>query len=443
MWGKEKIYNFLEDLMKKVPFEKKELVLEISSSELTRFANNIIHQNVSEENLTLFVRVGEGKKKAVASISKIDEESINNLISTLKLLIQNQPEMEELILPKPQVYQKVENRLFTPSPEKRANIVKNIIRKGELKGLNTYGAISEVISELSIMNSNGLFAYGTLSYAHGKTMYISENSSGYQESTGKDLDSIDFEYLSEMALKKCLDSKNPEDLEPGKYDVVLEPLAVAEIMEQLSYFGFSAKAVQEKRSFLSLYQGQRIFSPLIHIYDDGLDEKGIIIPFDFEGVSKKHVDLVKEGVPLSPVYDTATAIKDNRESTGHALPPTDSSFGPLPSNLFLVSGDKKLEDLISSTERGILVTRFHYVNAFLDPIKVLATGMTRDGTFLIENGRILKPLKNLRFTQSFVEALGNVEAISSESILLPFFAGFCSVPGLKIKEFNFTGVTEF
>lgn len=443
MWGKERVYDFLEKLIRKIPFEKKELVLSVSSEELTRFANNTIHQNVAEENLILFVRIGEGKKKAVASISKLDGESIDHLIKILKLLIQNQPDIEELTLPKPQACPEMKIQLFNPSPEKRAEIVKKIIKKGEEKGLNTYGAISENINELSVMNSNGLFEYGTLCYAHGKTMYISESSSGYQECAGKDLDSINFEILSEVALEKCLDSKNPEDLEPGRYEVVLEPLAVVELMEQVSYFGFSAKAVQEKRSFLSLYQGQRIFSPLVNIYDDGLDEKGIIIPFDFEGVPKRHVDLVKEGVPLSPVYDTATAIKDKRESTGHALPPTNSSFGPLPSNLFFVPGSKKLEDLISSVERGILVTRFHYVNAFLDPIKVLATGMTRDGTFLIEKGKINKPIKNLRFTQSFVEALGNLEEISSERIILPFFGGFCSVPGLKIKEFNFTGVTEF
>lgn len=442
MWGKEKAYNFLESLMKKLPFERKELVLNISSEELTRFANNIIHQNVAEENLTLFVRVGEGKKKAVATISKIDEESINNLITTLKLLMEKQPEIEELILPGPRVYFEVKNELFNPSPEKRANIVKDIIKKGEAKELNTYGAIAESINELVVINSNALFAYGTISYAHGKAMYISESSSGYQECAGKDLDSIDFKYLSEIALKKCLESKNPEDLGPGKYEVILEPLAVAEMMEQISYFGFSAKAVQEKRSFLSLYQGQRIFSPLINIYDDGLDPKGIIIPFDFEGVPKKHVDLVKEGVVLGPVYDTSTAIKEGKESTGHALPPI-ASIGPLPSNLFFVPGDKSLENLISSVEKGILVTRFHYVNAFLDPIKVLATGMTRDGTFLIENGKIKKPVKNLRFTQSFVEALGNVETVSSEKVVVPSLAGFSLVPGLKIKEFNFTGVTEF
>jgi predicted Zn-dependent protease len=442
MWGKEKTYSFLENLLKKLPFERKEIVLLISSIELTRFANNIIHQNVAEENLSIYIRVGEGKKKVMASISKIDEESINNLICSLNLIIKNQPEGEELILPEKKIYPDIKNEIFIPSPEKRGRIVKDIIRKGESKNLNTYGSIKEEIDELSIINSYGLFAYGTFSYAHGKTMYISDSSSGYQEYAGKDLDSIDFEYLSEIALKKCLEGRNPEDLEPGKYTVILEPLAVAEIMEQVSYFGFSAKAVQEKRSFLSLYQEQRIFSPLVNIYDDGLDPKGIIIPFDFEGVPKKHVDLVKEGVVLGPVYDTETAIKEGKESTGHATLPTDSN-GPLPTNLFFLPGDKKLEDLISSLEKGILVTRFHYVNSFLDPINILATGMTRDGTFLIENGKIKKPVKNLRFTQSFVEALKNIEAVSSENVIVPFLYGFCSVPGLKIKEFNFTGVTEF
>ncbi|PMQ01667.1 MAG: TldD protein [Dictyoglomus sp. NZ13-RE01] len=442
MWGKERIFETLEGLMKKLPFERNELVLVINTEELTRFANNRIHQNVGEVNLNLFIRVGENKRKAVIEINRIDEDSFKNAIESLKIILKNQPENEELILPKPQDYKEVNNVTFEPSPEKRAQIVNKIIKIGEEKELNTFGAVSENIMELGVMNSNGLFGYAPIGYAHGKVMYMSDTSSGYQECSGNNMESIDFEYLSYRALEKCLLSQNPQDLEPGKYTVILEPLAVSEMMEQVSYFGFSAKAVREKRSFLALYQGQQIFSTKVNIYDDGLDPKGIIIPIDFEGVPKKRVELVRDGIPLGPVYDTYEGEKVGKESTGHALPPT-NNFGPLPSNLFFVPGEVSLEEMISKLEKGILVTRFHYVNAFLDPINVLATGMTRDGTFLIENGKIKKPIKNMRFTQSFISALGNVEEISKETVIMPFFAGFSRVPGLRIKDFNFTGTTEF
>ncbi|HPU43357.1 MAG TPA: metallopeptidase TldD-related protein [Dictyoglomaceae bacterium] len=442
MWGKDRALEFLKKVIDELPFEKKEVSLFISSQDLTRFANNVIHQNVAEDNLTLFVRVGEGKKKVVLSTSNIEEDSIKSLPKNIKILMESQPETEELYLPEPEEIPPYPVNIFEPSPEKRAEIVKKFIEKGENRNLETFGAITEEIDELVVVNSQGVEAYGILSYGHGKVMYMGDGS-GYQEEAGKDIHSIDFEELSERALEKCLNSKNPQDIEPGMYTVILEPLAVAEMLGQLSYFSFNAKSVQEKRSFMTFSLGQKILSEKVSIYDDGYDPKGIIYPIDFEGVPKKHVDIIKNGVVIGPVYDTATSIKDGKKSTGHALPPTSSSWGPFPSNLFLVSGDKSLEDIIAGTERGILVTRFHYVNAFLDPVRVLGTGMTRDGTFLIENGKIQKSLKNMRFTQSFVEALSKVLEISKESVLVPIDVGFARVPTLKIEDFNFTGKTEF
>lgn len=439
MWGKDKVLSFLHDVISKIPYDRKEVGIIINSEELTRFANNIIHQNVAEENLSLFVRVGKGKKKVILTTSSIGDERIRELINSIDELLDSQPETEELFLPMPEYVPEYKTDIFTPSPEERGSIVKKFIEKGVKHSIDTFGAVSENISEIGVVNSLGVESYGVITYAHEKVMYIGEGS-GYQEEIGRDLRSINSEVISERALQKCLDSKNPIDLEPGIYTVILEPLAVGEMLEQLGYFGFSAKAVQEKRSFISLYAGQKVFNDNITIYDDGLDPNGIIVPIDFEGVPKRRVDLIKNGVVIGPVYDTNTAVKDGKKSTGHALPPP--SWGPMPLNLFFVPGDKKVEDMIQNTEKGILVTRFHYVNAFLDPVRVLATGMTRDGTFLIENGKISKPIKNLRFTQSFLDVLSNTIEISRETLLVPCL-WFARVPTIKVENFNFTGKTEF
>jgi predicted Zn-dependent protease len=170
----------------------------------------------------------------------------------------------------------------------------------------------------------------------------------------------------------------------------------------------------------------------ITIWDDATDPRGLATPFDWEGQPKRKITLIENGVARNVVYDSYTANKEGKQNTGHALPAPNTG-GPLPLNLFLASGDASADEMIASTQRGILVTRFHYVNIIHEKDTIL-TGMTRDGTFLIENGKRTKPLKNLRFTQSIVEALSNVETIGKESAL----AEYAYVPPLKISKFSFT-----
>jgi predicted Zn-dependent protease len=207
----------------------------------------------------------------------------------------------------------------------------------------------------------------------------------------------------------------------------------------MAYLGFSAMALQEGRSFMRL--GEQIVGPEVSIWDDGLDPAGLVMPFDFEGVPKQRVEMIAEGVARAVVYDSYTAGREEgRTSTGHALP-APNSFGPMAMNLMMAPGRTARRELGRSIERGVWVSRFHYVNP-VHPLRAILTGMTRDGTFLIEHGEVTRPVKDLRFTQSALEALSEIAAISQERRLVPGFFGGLLVPALHLRRFRFTGTTE-
>ncbi|HTS14982.1 MAG TPA: metallopeptidase TldD-related protein, partial [Candidatus Sulfotelmatobacter sp.] len=233
-------------------------------------------------------------------------------------------------------------------------------------------------------------------------------------------------------------AREPVSLPPGEYPVVLEPYAVVDLLDMLGYLGFSALAVQEGRSFFEA--GKVIGSPLVTIIDDAEDSAGAPVSFDYEGVPKRRVPLVEAGVCREAVFDAQTAARAHRESTGHGLP-APNPYGPFPLNMIMSAGDASRDELIGGLERGLLVTRFHYTNP-VHPKLAIVTGMTRDGTFLVEQGRIVGPVRNLRFTQSYLEALAGVEAVGRERRLLRGFLGASLVPAVRIRAFGFTGATE-
>ncbi len=270
---------------------------------------------------------------------------------------------------------------------------------------------------------------------------MGETSSGHAERWTMDAGDIDGAALAAEAIEKCRRGADPRSLEPGTYDVVLEEYAVADIMDYFAYLSFGAQAFLEKRSFMSGRLGEAVMGDNISIWDDGLSRDGLPAPFDPEGVPRQRVDFVKDGVAGDVVWDTYYGGKGGHASTGHALP-AGETFGPAPGNIFMATGRATKEEMISSVKRGVWVSRFWYTRP-VHPLNVVLTGMTRDGTFLIEDGRIVAPVKNLRFTQSYLEAMNNVDLIGRESKLMPLFFGTCRVPALKIKRWDFTGATEF
>lgn len=325
----------------------------------------------------------------------------------------------------------------------RAEGVEKILRLSRSSGLKAAGAFSTDEQELYVANSLGVGAYHRGSVADILTVIMGQDSSGYGAAASIDVADIDPEAVGRQAVDKAIRSRNPHPFEPGEYTVILEEEAVADMVFYLGYMGFGALAVQEGRSFLSGRIGEKITGEKVTIWDDGLDPRGIPLPFDFEGVPKRKVVLIEDGVARAAVHDSFTAGREEgATSTGHALS-MPNTFGPLTINLFMAGGEATKEEMLASTERGVWVTRFHYTN-ILHPVKTVLTGMTRDGTFLIENGKIARPLKNLRFTQSVLEAFANIEMLGSELKLVkdewnPI--GTC-VPALKINGFKFTGTTE-
>jgi predicted Zn-dependent protease len=414
----------------------------VESTQLTRYANSAIHQNLATEENWLWVKAIKGKKIGLACTNLLAEEAVEETVKKAEEIAAHQKEKKDFIsLPYPKPVERKIKTFFesieTFSPLKKAEIIKQFTQPAEAYRLKTAGAFATKIAEMAVMNSLGVEVYQSFSWGQLVVMVMNEKSSGYAQFTSRNLEQLEGNSLAEVALKKCLAGKNPVKIEPRSYTVILEEEAVATLVKFLAYLGFSALAYQEGRSFLCGRLGERITGENISIWDDGWDEAGLVFPFDFEGMPKKRVELIKSGYATGLVYDSFTAYKEKKESTGHALSPSTSLLGPYPTNLFLQTGDKTKEEMIAETEYGLLITRFHYTNV-IDPMKTIITGMTRDGTFLVKDGKIVQPVVNLRFTESILNLLSLVVAIGKEWKV----CGEATVPVLKIEKMQFTGTSE-
>jgi predicted Zn-dependent protease len=246
--------------------------------------------------------------------------------------------------------------------------------------------------------------------------------------------------FARIAAKKAADSRTPGEIAPGRYTVVLEPSAVLDLVGQL--FGdFSATALRDERSFLTGRLGEKIFGDNISILDDVCHPLQSGTAFDGEGVPRQRVTLVEKGVVRNVVYSRQAAAQSGAKPTGHGFP-LPNEYGEAPMNIVIAGGDTSVEEMIGSTPRGILVTRLWYIRE-VDPYQKIMTGMTRDGTFLIENGKVTRGLKNFRFNQNLIELLSNVEALSPAVRASGEEAFDMVVPAMKVRDFNFTEVTRF
>ena len=445
MHGETALRRLAEQVMADSEADQTEVVISASDSALTRFASSAIHQNVFEAGVEVRVRAVVGTRIGVATTNQTDSRAIRETAERAVAGARLAPETPDFHgLPSPQPIPRVNAHspaTASYSAEQRARDVKAICDRSLEQGLNASGAWSTGELELAVANSRGVWAYDARTHASLKTVIMSDDSSGYAERTATDVSRIDVESVGREAIEKALRSRHPVHLDPGPYPVILEPYAVGTMIDYLAYMGLSALAVQEGRSFMNGAFGERLVGENISLWDDGLDPRGVPMAFDFEGVPKQRVDFFDRGVAKGVVYDSFTAGREAKESTGHALP-APNTWGPVPLNMFMSTGDADHAGLLRGIERGLWVTRFHYVNV-VHPVRTILTGMTRDGTFLIENGEVTRPVHNLRFTQSVLEALSSVEALGREAVMLQDEVGGTCVPALRIGSFSFSSATEF
>jgi predicted Zn-dependent protease len=445
--GKE---DALKALDKVVSYAKNfELAASLRAEDLalTRYYQNHIHQNLKRHDQTLTVRVVRGKKSGVASTNLLDDGS-------LRWAVQSAYENMELAgedkdfpgLPKPEPLQEVQS--YIPStanlkPKDRAEACGVVMGTARDKGLQASGTYSSAAYEAAVASTTGVRGYHASTEAFFRTIVESGDNTGYADRLTRDVRDIGYRAVAEEALAKATLFPKAIDVAPGRYDTVFEEYALADLIRFLGYIAFGAEAKQQGRSFMARRMGEKVMGDNVTIWDDGLDARGLAAPFDGEGMPKKKVVFIENGVAKEVVYDTRTAAKEGVKTTGHSARGGGGfRSGPMPSNMFLGTGDSTRDDMLKSTKKGLLVTRFHYTHC-PEPMRVVATGTTRDGTFLVEDGRIAARVRNLRFTESMVDAFCRVEAIGRTArITRDWWSTFSSVlPCVKIREFTFTGAT--
>lgn len=409
---------------------------------LTRFANGIIHQNVSERNASLEIKAVLGKRIGFAETNILDEASIRETASTAlefaRLAVEN-PDFVELpgpndIVPAPALW---DDNTANCAAETRGSLVGAVLAEAESKGVVAAGTLSTAGSEFSVLNSRGLQCYTRQTVAHLTVAGTAGTGNGWAEDHAPAIGDLKVPGAAREAVDKALAARDPEPIEPGAYPVVLLPCAVEDMLQTLGWMGMGALAVEEQRSWMTGRLGQKVTGANVSVWDDAGDQRGFVRPFDAEGVARRRVDLLREGVAVGPVYDSLTAHKKGLRSTGHASSAL-GNWGPMPASLVMAPGDASVEELLAAMGTGVLVTRFHYTNT-IHPIETTFTGMTRDGTFWVHAGKVQKPIKNLRFTQSILEALSEVGAIGRDLHRFPH----CLAPALFLKRFNFTSGTDF
>jgi predicted Zn-dependent protease len=429
---------------------------------LTRFANNVIHQNVSEENSGVSIRTAFGGRTARASTNKLDEESLKRAVEASESLARVQ-EPDPDLLPMPSscgagsaLRAQVPNRYFATTAaitaEERAEHVRRIVAVAEQNKLTTAGISSSSESVEGIFNSRGLSDWHQQTSAEVSITMLASDSSGWQKANSPDVANLDAAQLAEIAASKAIQSANPREAPAGKYTVILEPAAVLDIVGFM-FWDFAGQAILDERSFLNNRIGAKLFGDNVNIWDDVSHPLQTNSPFDGEGMCRQRVQLVESGVVKRVVYARATAEKMKRspmaanvgpiEATGHGFP-LPNEMGEMPVNIVFGGPERpqSVQQMVASTERGILVTRLWYIRE-VDPYEKIMTGMTRDGTFLIENGKLTAGVRNFRFNESLIHMLSNVEAMS-EPIRSTGEESFdMVVPAMKVRDFNFTEVTKF
>jgi predicted Zn-dependent protease len=438
--------KLLKSVLGRGPERAEAIYLEADEA-LTRFANNHVHQNVRSRRRSVALRLFLGKRAGVASTSRLDAQALDDLVQRARTMAELSPENPDFgDLPGPAAAPPLAGYVDATaecSPDERAEAVRRVVDPVKKVGMVVAGALSTGSNLVAVANTAGVFTYFPSTASNFTCTVMADDSSGWVDVHARDWRQLDTGALGHKAIEKARVSARPVAMPAGKYTVVLEENAVAELVAFLGWTGFGAQSYQEGHSFLNGRMGQKVTGERITIVDDAFDARSLGMPFDYEGVPRRRVPLIESGVAKGLVYDTIAAKRDGAASTGHALPPPNPE-GPLPYDLIVSTGQHTVDEMVAATESGILVTRFWY-NRVVDPRNPVITGMTRDGTFRIENGKVTGGVRNLRYNESVLDVLARAERIgrTAQPTVFDYTRNCVVAPAMQVRDFNFTGVTEF
>ena len=429
----------------------------LNDSALTRFANSQIHQNVAEKSGAVAIKIIRGKKIGTVRVHTLEQKAVEKaVLQAIEIANASSPTKDFKSLPKPQQWTALpdayDKRTAECDPRFRAERVKEAIEAAHAKSSRVKavaGFLSTEALGFAVANSLGVLAWADLTAASMKTTVISRSgkseSSSAAEAHSRRVKDIDPGALAADAADKSVQGLNAVKAEPGEYEVVLSPKAVSTLLLFTGFLGFSANAYQDGQSFVKYALNQQVFDRKLTVVDDATDPKTLYaIPVDGEGTPKKKLKLIRNGVVSenSICHNSFTAGKEGKRTTGHAPPAFTEYAGvgdrPGPGNMIMTAGDATLDEAIEDTKRGIFVNTVHYVNP-AEPTRLVLTGLTRDGTYLIEGGELSKPIVNLRFTDSMLSALKAIPLIGKQ--LKTYDAA--TVPMVKLTKLRFVGVSAY
>ena len=437
--------NMLNDVLEQARgFDDVELLFTKDRTALTRFMKSRIHQSTEVYARNLRIRVVLDGRCGVVETGRLDQDSLAAALERAREIALAQPHPQspvELPASRPVA----DSTCFHESTASamafdRAKLVRDLAAMAASCGAEVSGAITTAEETLCVVNTRGTEAYQQRTRAELNLLAHKGGLSGYSYWVGNDLLDLPLDKLAGEALA-LIDWEGPEGVaEPGTYTVFLDHPAAGMMVAFLALMGFGAKDLKDGSSFMARLMGKKVAAKAVSIWDDGRNPAGLPSYFDHEGVPRRRASLIENGVAAGVVTDSALARALGMENTGHALP-SPNPYGPAATNLFMGPGRSTRERMIASVKRGIYVRKFHYVNA-VDPMTALITGMTKDGTWLIEEGRLVRPVRNLRFTQGILKALRSCAALSAETRLVEGVYGPVHCPAMLVRQFEFTGVSD-
>ncbi len=446
--GRDAMLAPLQDALRDAKADEAELWVHRRRSAISRYAKNEIHQNAVADETLVQARTVVGSAVGIANANSLDPADLRRLVAdACAAARESAPNAdwpglaEPAPASEPNAYDAETARADAAS---QTDAIKRITAAVKVRGFRAAGTHQIELTEDALANTKGASAYAPSTLAYLRALVTSDTGTGWAEDLGWSTRSLDPSDVAARAIEKAALDRDRTQLPPGDYEAVFEELAVAEVLRFMSLTGLSGQTLKDGRSFMAGRFGEQVTGPRFSLWDDALDARTLAVPFDVEGTPKQRVALVEGGVAKGVVHDRQSARWFDTRSTGHAADPRRYGVGGHAGNLTMAGGDAKREQLIRAVKRGVLITRFHYTNT-PDPQRATMTGTTRDGTFLIEDGRITRALANVRYTMSALDLFSGIELMGPQRLARDWWSSngmgsiVCLCPPIKVARATITG----